>query len=91
MLIRVDPAAGFTIHGTVDHSSYYNSAADCYWSSQDIRRSIFMGEYIYALSDRAVTVNLIDNMTETDAIELPGTCYEGIVYRDIEEPSPGGM
>ncbi len=84
VLIKVDPAAGFTIHGTVDHSNYYNSDTDCYWSSQDIRRSIFMGEYIYALSDRAVTVNLTDNMTETDAIELPGTCYEGIVYRDIE-------
>lgn len=84
MLIKVDPAAGFTIHGTVDHSHYYNSAADCYWSNQDIRRSIFMGEYLYALSDRAVTVNLTDNMTETDAIELPGTCYEGIVYPEID-------
>ncbi len=58
MLIKVDPAAGFTIHGTVDHSNYYNSATACYWSNQDIRRSMFMGDYIYALSDRAVTVNL---------------------------------
>jgi hypothetical protein len=84
MLIKVDPAAGFTLHGTIDHSKYFNSNPDCYWTNQDIRRSIFMGDYIYALSDRAVTVNLIDNMTETDAAELTGTCYEDFVYRGFE-------
>lgn len=35
----------------------------------------FMGDFIYTASDRAVTANNLDNMTQTAAIALPGTGY----------------
>ena len=76
VLLNVDKDTGFSMHGTIDHSPYYNSENQWYWFNQDIRRSIFMDDYIYAISDRAVTVHQIDNMTLTGTISLPGTIYE---------------
>ncbi len=76
VLLNVNKDTGFSMHGSVDHSPYYNSENQWYWSNQDIRRSIFMDDYIYAISDRAVTVHQLDNMTQTGAISLPGTIYE---------------
>ena len=72
-LVSVDPTAGLSVHGSVDHSSFYNDAADSWWYSQDIRRSIFMGDFIYAVSDRGVTATRIADMVETARLTLPGT------------------
>lgn len=75
MLISVDIANGFSIYGNVDHSIFYNSDPSNYWCYQDIRRSIFMGDYLYAISDRGITANNLDNMTLTASVALPGiTC-----------------
>jgi hypothetical protein len=75
MLISVDIANGFSIYGNVDHSIFYNSNPSNYWCYQDIRRSIFMGDYLYAISDRGITANNLDNMSLTASVALPGiTC-----------------
>ncbi len=74
-LIEVDPslgAGGLRRYGAIDHSSYYQAAADQYWQYVDIRRSIFMGEYIYAISDKAISVHRTSDLVKvTDAL-LPG-------------------
>ncbi len=72
-LISVDTAAGLSLYGSIDHSGFYNKDNDVYWCNMDIRRSIFMGDYIYAIGDRAVTAGNLDNMTITGSVELPGS------------------
>ncbi|MEI6127345.1 MAG: beta-propeller domain-containing protein, partial [Pseudomonadota bacterium] len=79
-LLNVDNETGFSLHGSVDHSAFYNSDTSMYWCSQDIRRSIFMGDYIYAISDRGITANTIDNLTSTASRDLPGSDCGGYVY-----------
>lgn len=79
-LLDVDNETGFSLHGSVDHSAFYNSDTSMYWCYQDIRRSIFMGDYIYAISDRGITANALDNMTSTASIELPGSNCGGYGY-----------
>lgn len=71
-LITVDPTAGtLALHGTIDHSSYYNEDQG-YWSYVDIRRSIFMGDYVYAISDKAITVHRTSDLGQVNVQLLPG-------------------
>ncbi|MFN0247958.1 MAG: beta-propeller domain-containing protein [Kofleriaceae bacterium] len=70
-VIDVDDATGaLAKRGSIDHSSYYTS--DNYWSYLQIRRSIFMGDYIYAISDKAITVHRTNDLGQVGVQQLPG-------------------
>lgn len=71
-LVTVDLEAGLSRHGSIDHSAYYNADPDHWWSFRDIRRTIFMGDFIYAVSDRAITVHRADDLGQVTAQLLPG-------------------
>ena len=58
------------IHGEVDHSRFYETEENHWWSSYNIRRSIFMGDYIYAISHAGVTVTHLDSLEEVDSVQL---------------------
>ncbi len=68
-LVRVDPDSGLSLAGSVDHSRFYGPD---WWGMPEVRRSIFMGDYIYAISARAITAHSLDGLTEVAAEELPG-------------------
>jgi uncharacterized secreted protein with C-terminal beta-propeller domain len=69
-LLGVDPESGITRRGSIDHSPFFGPS-DGWWGSADVRRSIFMGDFIYAISARAVTVHRLDDLSEVAAEELP--------------------
>jgi uncharacterized secreted protein with C-terminal beta-propeller domain len=72
-LVNVDPDTGLSHRGTIDHSQFFNVDENNYWwPSVDIRRSIFMGDYIYAISDKGITVNALDDLSEVAEAPLPG-------------------
>lgn len=74
-LVEVDPVAGLTARGAIDHTGYYQADRNRYWTRVDIRRSIFMGDYIYAISDKAISVHrLSDTGLVADEL-LPGYQY----------------
>ncbi|HYU14478.1 MAG TPA: beta-propeller domain-containing protein [Candidatus Acidoferrum sp.] len=68
-LLQVDSQTGITRRGAVDHSRFFTT--DGWWGLADVRRSIFMGDFIYAVSARAITVNRLDDLSEVAALELP--------------------
>jgi uncharacterized secreted protein with C-terminal beta-propeller domain len=76
-LINVD-AENLTLseHGEVDHSPFYNnedSEMNWWYSySTNIRRSIFMGDYVYAFSALGVTVHRTTDLVQMENIEIPG-------------------
>jgi len=70
-VINVDEVTGaLSRRGAINHSSYYNG--NQYWSYLQIRRSIFMGDFIYAISDRAITVHRNSDLGQVTAQPLPG-------------------
>ncbi|MEO1172781.1 MAG: beta-propeller domain-containing protein, partial [Myxococcota bacterium] len=76
-LIEVDEADGtLRPYGTVDHSDFFNRDSNRWWSYRDVRRSIFMGDYVYAISDRGVTAHNLDTMQLAASEELDGEDYE---------------
>ena len=61
---------GLEMHGEVDHSQFYETDEYHWWSSYNIRRSIFMGDYIYAISHAGITVTDLDTLEEVDSLQL---------------------
>ena len=83
-LVTVDAEQGLSLYGSIDHSAFYNSDPSSYWCYQDIRRSIFMGDYLYAMSDRGITASSLDSLSQTASFALPGSSC--VTYWDGVEP-----
>ena len=69
MIINVSAGENMTVHGEVDHSEFY-TGSHYYWSDTGIRRSIFMGDFIYAISHAGVTVTNLTSMETVDTLIL---------------------
>jgi hypothetical protein len=75
-----------TINGTIDHSDFYNRGdSDYYWGEYNVRRSIFMGDYIYAISAGGVTATNLTTMEQSSAVELTPDYYYNYYYTDNQE------
>jgi len=73
VLVNVDATSGaLSIKGRIDHSPYYDENPNVYWRYVDIRRSIFMGDFIYAISDKAVTAHRLTDLATVAEQKLPG-------------------
>jgi uncharacterized secreted protein with C-terminal beta-propeller domain len=71
-LVSVDPEAGLSRYGSVDHSHFFNTDPSRYWYYTDVRRSIFMGDFVYAISDRGISVHVTDGLHAVTEQALPG-------------------
>ena len=86
-LVDVDAENGtLSSHGMVDHSSFYNEDGLSGWwgSSTSIRRSIFMGDYIYSFSAAGASVHSVDELTSVVELEIPGHEYPDVYYYQVE-------
>ena len=84
-MISVDVENGtLSSHGEVEHSGFYNEEGlSSWWSgSTNIRRSIFMGDYVYAFSSGGATVHQTEDLQLMVELELPGN--EPRVYYEDE-------
>lgn len=72
-LVNVVEGEPLTRYGSIDHSDFYNTNTDDWWSYRDIRRSIFMGDYVYAISDKGVTCHQLSSLEKTAEVQLEGT------------------
>ena len=82
-LIHVDAEnLSLSEHGEIDHSPFYNDDEANWWfHSTSIRRSIFMGDYIYAFSALGVTIHNTADLTHMQDMLIPGLHYA----EDVEE------
>ena len=88
ILVNVSEQTGnLSVYGTVDHSHLYDQGDNRnWWSEYNIRRSIFMGDYVYALSSGGVTATNLTSMNETVSIELPySNPYDTVYYESSME------
>ncbi len=72
VLVNVDLSGALTIKGRIDHSSYYMQDPNKWWQYVDIRRSIFMGDYVYAISDKAITAHRVSDLGKVAEQVMPG-------------------
>ena len=70
MLINAVPGENLSIHGTIDHSDFYNNYENYYWGQSSIRRTIFMGDFVYAISAAGVTAHNLTTLNETASVQI---------------------
>jgi len=76
---------GLEVHGEVDHSEFYESEDNRWWNSYNIRRSIFMGDYIYAISHGGITVTHLDSLDQSDSHQFEYAHHYGEEIESDEE------
>jgi hypothetical protein len=86
-LVNVDVENGsLSIHGAVNHSAFYDDDDGYWWGGQtNIRRSIFMGDYIYSFSGAGAAVHRTEDLEMMVELDLPG--YEVPIYYYYEDDS----
>jgi hypothetical protein len=86
-LIHVDVEnLSLSEHGEIDHSPFYNDDEANWWfHSTSIRRSIFMGDYIYAFSALGVTIHNTADLTHMQDMLIPGSHYAEDVGEEESE------
>ena len=86
VIVNVSEETGtMTTHGEVNHSMFYNGDDQTsYYGNYNIRRSIFMGDFIYAVSAQGVTATNLTTMELSSSIEL---LYEEQCFYCEEESS----
>ena len=85
-MINIDTENGsLSNHGEVEHSEFYNEEGlSSWWSgSTNIRRSMFMGDYVYAFSAGGATVHRTTDLQMMVELELPGN--EPVEYNYVSE------
>ena len=50
---------------------FYNGMDEWYWDRPDIRRTVFIDDYVYAISQHGVTVHQLDTMELSASADLP--------------------
>ena len=92
MLVEVNETNGsLSIYGEVDHSSLFQSQGErSWWDNRDIRRSIFMGDFVYAISSAGITATNLTTLEESDRVNFPqSTVYDRYAHDDAISESEG--
>jgi len=86
IIIDVDLDEGLSIKGNVNHSMFYN-VDDCrYCYSSGIGRTIFMGDYVYTISNGGVAVHNSTTLELTDYEEINyWEKYYSYYYSNMED------
>jgi uncharacterized secreted protein with C-terminal beta-propeller domain len=87
VLVSVNETNGtLSVYGEVNHSSLYDREENdrYWWNDQNIRRSIFMGDYVYAISSAGVTATNLTTLEETARVTLPyASAYDMYYEEDV--------
>ncbi len=74
-LIDVEPGASLSSHGALVQNGIFNPEQNggyCYYGyAANVRRSIFMGDFIYAISPAGITVHRIDDLEQVAMATTP--------------------
>lgn len=67
-LINTDKLGELSVYGDIDHSKFYKE--ENYYMNTNIRRSYFVGDYIYAISAKAITATRLSDLSAVSDIVL---------------------
>ncbi len=72
VLAHAEEGQPLSIDARIDHSEFFNGSRGEWYDYRDIRRSIFMGDYLYAISDKGVTATRLTDLEVTARVALRG-------------------
>jgi uncharacterized secreted protein with C-terminal beta-propeller domain len=84
-LFDIDVTAGITHRGSIDHTAFFGSIAPtdpCYYAYPiEVRRGVFIGDNIYAISAGGVTASRVSDLSTVATLNLPSApIYDEYCY-----------
>ncbi len=79
-VLNVDLANGITLRGRVTHlddEEYFLKSGYYFYTPFSVKRSLYMGNNLYTLSDKLIKMNDLNGLGEINKIELPYEEYYG--------------
>lgn len=74
-VLNIDTGTGITERGRITHSEddeqFKKSGWYYYGSKYSVKRSLYMGDYLYTISNGMIKMNELDSLDEINKIELP--------------------
>ena len=62
---------GLVFRGGITHLEGLDPMSDGYWGPYSVRRSLYIEDVLYTISDGKVKMNSLQDLTEINAVELP--------------------
>ena len=78
-VFSVSVHSGIALQGTIEHDGYYSYGG----------RALYIGDYLYTITDGSLKVNKISNLSEVASIELP-SWQNGYLYYAVRTAALAG-
>jgi len=71
-VFSLTPQDGFTLRGRITHADEEELAksGEYYWSNSNVKRSLYMDNYLYTVSDRFVKANGLGSLEEISSVQI---------------------
>jgi uncharacterized secreted protein with C-terminal beta-propeller domain len=82
-VFNISAENGIKLKGTITHvddNSTFLKSGYYYSSPYSVKRSLYMDDVLYTISDKSVKMNRLDDLTEVNEIELPYEEQKGYYY-----------
>ncbi|MDP6200256.1 MAG: beta-propeller domain-containing protein, partial [Candidatus Poseidonia sp.] len=92
VLVEVNETDGeLNTYGEVNHSSLFDTDGESrWWDDRNIRRSIFMGDFVYAISSAGITATNLSTMEESDSLTIPRSSpYDDVPLAETSDADDG--
>lgn len=70
LVFSVSVQSGIALRGTIEHGGYYTYGG----------RALYIGEYLYTITDGSLKVNKLSDLSEVASLELPSWQYRYVYY-----------
>ena len=81
-VFKVTPEEGFVLQGTVTHADPEELAksGEYYWSNSNVKRSLYMDNYLYTVSGRYVKANYLDSLAPISSVQIGEATAAPVYY-----------
>lgn len=81
-VFSITPEDGFKLRGRITHadSDELAKSGEYYWSGSNVKRSLYMGNYLYTVSDRYVKANSLDSLQEISMVDIGQETVPPVLY-----------
>jgi uncharacterized secreted protein with C-terminal beta-propeller domain len=73
-VFNISPESGINLKGRVSHvndSSVFDKSGYYYYSPYSVKRSLYMDDVLYTVSDKRISMNNLDDLSSVNSVDLP--------------------
>ena len=84
-VFNVTPEGGFVLKGRITHATDEEmmKAGEYYWSNSNVKRALYMDDYLYTVSDQYVKANSLSSLAQISSVQVGSKAQNGYYYGTV--------